>query len=280
MPNVLIDTHCHIQDPKFASDREAVLGRALAAGVSELVVIGYEMASSEAAVQLAERFDYVHAAAGVHPHDARAVTPRHLDRLARLAESPRVVAIGEIGLDFYRDLSPRDVQKRVFREQLEVASSAHLPVVVHTREANEETFEILGAYAHENRPSWPQDRLLGVMHCFAGDLALALRYIEIGFIVSIAGTCTYPSAEQTQVVAQSIPLRSMVVETDAPYLPPQSHRGHRNEPAYLSETVQYIADLRGTTSADVAAATANTARRLFGLKQQRDHGSKSVIEAR
>jgi len=261
----MIDSHCHLQDPKFGRDRDAVVRRARDAGVSPLVVIGYDLDSSRLAVGLAESWDDVYATLGVHPHDAKTVAARDIDALARLAESPRVVAIGEIGLDFYRNLSPQEAQRTAFREQLALARSLRLPVVIHSRDADEPTFEVLAKHVETSSDDWPADRPLGVMHCFAGDLPLALRYIELGFVISIAGTCTYPDSERTRAVARGTPLDSLLVETDAPYLPPQSHRGSRNEPAYLAEIVEFIANLRAETAHEVADATAAAAYRLFGL---------------
>jgi TatD DNase family protein len=262
---MLVDSHCHLQDPKFGPDRDDALRRARQAGVSALVVIGYDMESSRRAIDIADSNESVYAAIGVHPHDARTVTPADVEALSRLADSARVVAIGEIGLDYYRDLSPRDDQRRAFQQQLQLARALSLPVVVHSRDADEETFEILEGYEREMRHEWPRDRPLGVMHCFAGDLALALRYIELGFVISIAGTCTYPNADRTRAVAGGIPLRWMTVETDAPYLPPQAYRGQRNEPAYLPDMVRFIAGLRGESFDVVADGTARTAAWLFGL---------------
>lgn len=262
---MLVDSHCHLQDPKFDGDRHEVILRLREAGVSAAVVIGYDLESSLRAVDIADSMGDLYATIGVHPHDAKTLTPRDIKALSRLADSSRVVAVGEIGLDFYRNLSPPETQRKAFREQLELARSLRLPVVVHAREADEETFEALADHAQSVLATWPKDRPLGVMHCFGGDLALALRYIEIGFVISIAGTCTYPNAERTRCVARGIPLRWMAVETDAPYLPPQSQRGKRNEPAYLVETVEQIAALRGESFAEVADCTAMAAARLFGL---------------
>lgn len=262
---MLVDSHCHLQDPKFDSDRHDVILRSRVAGVTAAVIIGYDLASSRSAIDIADSMEDFYATIGVHPHDAKGVTARDIDSLARLADSSRVVGIGEIGFDFYRDLSPRETQRRVFREQLQLARSLSLPIVVHARDADEETFEMLADHERSVLPDWPKDRPLGVMHCFAGDLALALRYVEIGFVISIAGSCTYPNAERTRCVARGIPLRWMAVETDAPYLPPQSRRGKRNEPAYLVETVEQIAALRGESFAEVADSTAMAAARLFGL---------------
>jgi TatD DNase family protein len=261
----LIDTHCHLQDPKFDGEHEAVVHRAREAGVSTLVVIGYDLDSSRRAADLASSLDGVYATIGVHPHDAKTLTPDDLETLSQLAKAPRVVAIGEIGLDFYRNLSPPEDQHRAFREQLDLARSLRLPVVIHSRDADEETFEILASYAKGVMFGWPGGRPLGVLHCFAGDLALALRYTEIGFLISVAGTVTYANAERTRAVVRGTPLESMVVETDAPYLAPQSRRGQRNEPAFVVETIRFIAGLRGEPFEEIAATASANAACLFSL---------------
>jgi len=261
----IIDSHCHLQDPKFDGDGQAVVQRAHEAGISALVVVGYDLDSSRRAVAMAGSLENVYATVGVHPHDSKTLTPSDSDALARLAHDPRVVAIGEIGLDFYRNLSPPDHQRQAFREQLDLARTLRLPVVIHARNAGDEAFEILSAHAESTKPEWPAHRPLGVMHCFAGDLALALRYIEIGFLISIAGAVTYPNAEQTRAVARDVPLPSMVIETDAPYLTPQSRRGQRNEPAYIIETVRFISELRSEPLQVIAESTSANAARLFAL---------------
>jgi TatD DNase family protein len=270
---MLVDSHCHLQDPKFDRERDAVIERAFAAGVSALVVVGYDMPSSRRAVEIADSNDNIYAAIGVHPHDAKTLRPKDIEELDRLADSAKVVAIGEIGYDFYRNLSPREDQDRAFSAQLELARERRLPVVIHSRDADDETFAVLDQYEHESRLLWPKGRPLGVMHCYAGDLPLALRYIERAFVISIAGTVTYPAAERMRAVARGIPLRWMAVETDAPYLPPQSQRGQKNEPAYIRETVRFIAEQRGESANDVSNGTATTAAWLFGLG---DIGEPSV----
>jgi len=262
---MLTDSHCHLQDPKFNRDLPDVIERSRASGVSTIVVPGYDMDSSSRAVETAESNAGIYATVGVHPHDAKTLTPADISTLATLAESPRVVAIGEIGLDFYRNLSPQNIQIRAFREQLVLARQLRLPVVIHAREADEPAFEMLEEHAEATGDNWPVERPLGVMHCFAGDLALAERYIEMGFLISIAGNVTYPNAERTREVARGIPLPSMLIETDAPYLTPNSRRGQRNEPAYLVETANFIAELRGEPIELVAQATAANASRLFAL---------------
>ena len=273
---MLVDSHCHLQDPQFDGDRQAALDRAREAGVSALVVIGTDLESSRRAVDLANSHESVYATVGIHPHDAKDMTRRDVDALWRLADSPKVVAVGEIGLDFYRKLSPPDAQRGAFLQQLELARALSLPIVVHSRQADEETYDILAAYEEQALPDWPKDRPLGVMHCFAGDLMLALRYIQIGFMISIPGTCTYPRADRVCAVAGGIPLRWMAVETDAPYLPPQSHRGRRNEPAHLAETVRYIAGLRGEPFEAVANRTAMATAWLFALADISAEGGSAL----
>ncbi len=262
---MLVDSHCHLQDPQFDADRAEVLRRARQAGVSALVVAGTDLETSRRAVDLADSQEDVYAAVGFHPHSAKEMTRRDVDALWRLVDSPKVVAIGEIGLDFYRNLSPPDSQRNAFLQQLELARALSLPAVIHSRQADEETYNILLAHEQQALPDWPKDRPLGVMHCFAGDLMLALRYIQIGFLISIPAACTYPKADRLCAVAGGIPLRWMAVETDAPYLPPQACRGQRNEPAYLPQTVQRIAELRGDPVDEVAGRTALAAAWLFAL---------------
>jgi len=259
---MLIDSHCHLQDRKYDRDVEDVIQRAFDAGVTAMVTIGYDMPSSRRAFEIADAHANIYATVGVHPHDAKALTPSDIDELTRLAQSPKVVAIGEIGLDFFRNLSPRDDQYRAFREQLAIARAAKLPVVIHSRDADEEVYEVLAEYA---QGAEAQERPLGVMHCYPGDLPLAMRYIKLGFVISIAGPVTYAKSHTTRAVAGAIPLASMTVETDAPYLPPQRVRGERNEPANVKDVAEYVAGLRGTPYAEVAAETAKTAVRLFGL---------------
>lgn len=274
---MLVDSHCHLQDKKFGADIDPVVRRAREAGVTAMVVVGYDMPSSHRAVEIADSYEDVFAAIGVHPHDAKTLRPADIDKLGRLADSAKVVAIGEIGLDLYRNLSPREEQDLAFREQLDLAQSLRLPVVIHSRDADAETFAILADYESRSRAGWAKDRPLGVMHCYAGDLSLALQYIDLGFVISIAGPVTYPASEKTREVARGIPLRWLTVETDAPYLPPQVIRGKRNEPAYVRDVTQYIADLRGDSFAEVCDATATTAARLFGLG---DIGAPAAQHAR
>ena len=257
----LIDTHAHVHDRGFQQDRAAVLARARAAGLAAVVTVGTDLAESEAAVALADQEADVFATVGVHPHDARLWDDAAKARLRELAGQAKVVAIGEIGLDFYRDLSPRADQERAFRAQLELANELRLPVVIHARQAADATAAILTEWA----PAAACGRPLGVLHCFDGDVDLAGRYVELGFLISIAGPVTYPKSTRIREVALAMPAEALVLETDAPYLTPQFRRGKRNEPAYVVETARFVADLRRTDAETLAASCGGNARRLFRL---------------
>lgn len=260
----LIDTHAHIHDDAFDADRDAMIERARAAGVECILTLGVDAADSRRAVELAERHDCVVAAAGVHPHDAAEASEADLDALEGLARHPRVAAVGEIGLDFYRNLSPRDAQLRVLRRQLETAARAGKPVAVHCREAEPDMFGVLSEWSGRMGGRLRDGRPLGVMHYFSGDTELASRYIGLGFFISVHTSVTHPRAERLQEVARTAPLDRLVVETDSPYGAPQSVRGKRNEPAYVAEAVAKIAELRSTDAAEVARITTENAVRLLG----------------
>lgn len=274
---MLVDTHCHLQLPEFDDDRQQVLQRARAAGLAAFIVPGIDVPTSRTALELADSHPDVYATVGVHPHYADSFNGRTMASLRSLANSSKMVAIGEIGLDYYRRLSPPDIQRQVFRQMLALAGQLRLPVIVHSRDAERDTLEILAAWEKEMLPTWPKNRPLGVMHSFAGDLTLALRYIELGFLVSVPGTCTRPKAQRVCTVAAGLPFRWLTVETDAPFQAPQSQRGRRNEPAYLVETVTRIAQLRGTTFQEVAAGTGLAAAWLFGLG---DIGEEEYVRQR
>ncbi len=260
-----IDSHSHLQFPQFHDDRPQVLERAWQAGLDAIVVVGTDVDTSHQAAGLAENDDRLFASVGCHPHSAAAFDQAARKALRLLASWPKVVAIGEIGFDFYRNLSPRKVQRAVFEEMLDLAGELGLPVVIHARQANEETLAVLSRWAE--RVPRPEGRHLGVLHCFSGDLTLALRYYEMGFLVSLAGNVTYPNAGRIAAVAAGLPLDAILVETDAPYLTPQAHRGQRNEPAYLMKTLARIAELRGQTAREIGERTAANAAALFRLPQ-------------
>jgi TatD DNase family protein len=253
----LFDTHAHLHFPEFDADRDAVLARARDAGVRRFVTIGTEPESSRAALACAAREADVWATVGIHPHDAAEADAAALAEIERLAVEPRVVAIGEIGLDYFRDLSPRDVQRRVFHTLLALARRVAKPVVIHCRDAHEDVLRILG----EERVG----EVGGIMHCFSGDVAIARRCLDLGLLVSLAGPVTYPNARALPDVARFVPGDRLVVETDCPFLPPQGYRGKRNEPAYLALTTARVAELRGEPLEEVAARLTANACALLGI---------------
>jgi TatD DNase family protein len=236
---------------------EAVVARAGEAGISHILTIGCDLASSRASVAIASEHPTIYAAVGIHPHDAGEADTAGLEELRRLAAEPKVVAVGEIGLDFYRDRSPREVQRQAFRAQIRLARELGLPVIVHDREAHAEVLQIL----REERAS----EVGGVLHCFSGDLAMARACIELGFYISFPGTLTYPKNEAAREVVRGIPVDQILVETDCPYLAPQAHRGKRNEPAFVRHTAEAIAAIKGLTIDDVARITTLNAFNLFGI---------------
>jgi TatD DNase family protein len=253
----LFDTHAHLHFPDFDADRDAMLARAREAGVRRMLTIGTEVPTSHAAIALAAREPDVWAAVGVHPHDAGESDEAALGEVERLASEPRVVAVGEIGLDFFRNLSPRDVQERVFRRFVAHARRLRKPVVVHCRDAHAETLAILA----EERVG----EVGGIMHCFSGDVDVARRCLDLGLLISLAGPVTYPNARALPDVARFVPGDRLVVETDCPFLPPQGYRGKRNEPAYLAITAARVAELRGEPLESLARQTSDNARRLLGV---------------
>ena len=261
----LFDTHTHLQLSQFDGDRTATLDRAQDAGLVGLLVLGVDVASSEDAIAMAETESGVHAAAGCHPHDAAKLDEEGLEQLAELAKHPRVLAVGEVGLDFYRNFSPREQQLDVFGRQLETAAEVAKPIAVHCREAQDDLFPLIEAWSNRLGRCLPDGRPLGVMHYFSGDAELAQRYVDFGFLISVHSSVTYPNAQRLQEVAQQLPLDAFVVETDCPYGAPQSRRGERNEPAYVAEAVAKIAELRGDAVERIAESTTENALRLFGL---------------
>ena len=257
----VIDTHAHLDFPQFDGDREQVIERALATGVKTMINVGADLVSSRAAVALADTYPQVYAAVGVHPHDAKTLTEETLEELKALASHPRVVAIGEIGLDFYRDLSPRDQQRRAFQQQLALAREMGKPVVIHDRQAHQEVMSILRQWIDSNVRQPP-----GVLHCFSGDLAMAQEAIELGFYISIAGPVTFQNARRLRELVHQLPLEKLLIETDCPYLTPHPPRGKRNEPAYVKLVAQEIARIKGLSLEEVARITSSNAQALFALK--------------
>jgi TatD DNase family protein len=256
----LVDSHAHVDVSDFDPDRDAMLARARLAGVETMLAIGNgpELEKLGAAVPYAEQNDWIYASVGIHPHEAMHATEAHYVELDRLAQHPRVIAWGEIGLDYHYDHSPRDVQARIFRRQLEQARGAKLPIVIHCREAWTDCVKILDE-------DWRSSGLGGIFHCYAGTLEEAHQGMEMGFLVSFAGNVSYPKSQNLRDVAREIPLDRLLVETDSPFLAPLPHRGKRNEPAYVAEVARTIANVRNLAPGEVARATAENFRRFFGL---------------
>jgi TatD DNase family protein len=258
----LVDTHAHLDFPKFDADRPQVVERARAAGVAAIVNVGTDLVSSQRAVELAARYDLVYAAVGMHPHDAKKLDGAVLAELRDLAQRPKVVAVGEIGLDFYRDLSPRDTQRRAFQAQLAWAIRLGKPVIIHDRDAHGEIMEILTDWASGLGDS-PLAARPGVLHTFSGDLNMAERAIELGFYISVSGPVTYKNARQLPDIVRTIPQDHLLVETDCPFLAPHPHRGERNEPAYVRLVAERVASLKGVSFEELAGVTTANAQRLF-----------------
>lgn len=254
----LIDSHSHIYGKEYTADFPEMLERASAAGVGTILAVGADLESSREACQLAEAYDRIYCSVGIHPHDADRVTERCYEIVRELATgNPKVVAIGEIGLDFYRDRSPRDAQEEVFRRFIRLARELKLPIIIHDRDAHD---RILAIMKEENA-----HEVGGVLHCFSGDLAMAQEVIAMGFKISIPGTVTYASNEALREVVRGVKIEEMLVETDAPYLTPVPHRGKRNEPSFVRFTAEKISEIKGLSLDDVARITSFNTRRLFGI---------------
>ena len=254
----LIDSHAHIYEKEFHPDFSDMLQRASGAGVSHIITVGADLESSRQACDLASHYEQIHCAMGIHPHDACRVTDNCYDVVRKLASSnTKVVGIGEIGLDFYRDRSPRDVQEEVFRRFVRLARELSLPIIVHDRDAHDRVMTILREEKAEE--------VGGVLHCFSGDLAMARECVEMGFFISIPGTVTFPSNESLRDVVRGIKIEHLLLETDCPYLSPVPHRGKRNEPAHVRLTAEKVAELKGLSLYDVGRITSFNTRRLFGI---------------
>lgn len=257
------DTHSHLQDEELAGDFDGILERALRAGVEAIALCGYDAPSNDAALALAGRSEAVFPTVGFHPHEADRVSPGMLAELESLAGLPGVVAVGEIGLDFYRNLSSHAAQRRLIDAQLALALRVGKPVCVHSRAAEDAAIEHLGPFATEARARGLQ--IPGVMHCFGGTVEQAAAYLEAGYLISIACPVTYPKNTEAHRLVRAVPLERLVIETDSPYLPPQTRRGQLNEPANVIEVAKAIAELRGESLQRILAATTANARRLFQL---------------
>lgn len=260
-PPTLVDTHAHLDNHRFDADRQQVVARAREAGVAQIINVGANLVSSQAAVQLARAYPQLYATVGVHPHDARHANQAALAELGQLLQQEEVVAVGEIGLDYYRDLSPRDQQRQAFEAQWALAQQVDKPVVIHSRKAHQDMLSMLGEWTNGTTKPW------GVMHCFSGDSEMAAQLVEWGFFIGIDGPVTFRNAQQLVEVVREIDLAHLLVETDCPYLTPQPHRGQRNEPAYTLYIAERIAEIKGVSLSRVAEQTTANARDLFGLEK-------------
>lgn len=256
-----IDSHAHIEGGEFDADREAVIQRALDAGVEIIVCVGdgdVAADSHTAAFRIADQYPFIYTTVGVHPHEARLLDQTLGAQLMELSRHPKVIAWGEIGLDYHYDNSPRDVQREAFRKQLRMARERGLPVSIHTREAEADTLAIL-------EEEWKDSGLGGVIHCFTGTHSLAEAAIELDFCISFSGVITFKKAEELRETARAIPIDRILIETDSPFLAPVPYRGRRNEPAYVVETARVIAELRGIDLGELSRQTSENFKRLFAI---------------
>jgi TatD DNase family protein len=258
----LIDSHAHLDMDEFAPDRDEVIARAGLAGVSKIVTIGIDVESSRKAVAMAEQYPQIYAAVGIHPHEADKATQADISRLRELAGHAKVVAIGEIGLDFYRKYAEKDAQVRLFGRQLDLAADCDLPVIIHARQAASDTIGILTEWVKRQHALSYRPR--GVIHCFSEDAAVAKQYLNLGFYISFAGYVSYPNSKATQI-AKSVPPDRIMVETDCPFLPPQKYRGQRNESAYVAMTAEILATALGMTPEEFGQRTTENTTRIFRL---------------
>ena len=254
---MLIDTHAHLEMPEYDHDRKDMIKRAQDSGIDYMLTIGIDIEACHQAISLAEEFEFIYAVVGVHPHNAKVIDEDTYDVLRKLTQHEKVCALGEMGLDFFRNLSPQDVQAKRFRELIALARELKLPVVVHDRDAHQETLSIL----KEEKAF----EVGGVIHCFSGDYEMAVKCLDMGFYISIPGTVTFRKATALQELVKSIPLERILVETDAPFLAPVPFRGKRNEPSYVSCVAEKIAQIKNLDFAEVAAVTSRNAKTLFRL---------------
>jgi len=253
---MLIDSHAHLEMKEFDPDRAQVIERALSSGVALIITVGTNLKLSRKAVDLASSYKNIYATIGVHPHDVGKVDNRIYDELRKLACREKVVAYGEIGLDFFRNLAPQARQKEKFGEQLQLAKELNLPVVIHDREAHDESLKMVKAAGIRE----------GVFHCFSGDYEMAKQCLDLGFFLSVPGVVTFAKGKIIQDVVKHVPLSSLLLETDCPYLTPEPYRGKRNEPAYIIQTAKKVAQIKGILWEEVAAITSQNALKLFRIK--------------
>jgi TatD DNase family protein len=272
LTNVFVDSHAHLEMQQFEADRGQVLARAQQTGVEAVVAIGSGTGpgSLDCGIQLAEKYGFIYATIGIHPHEAKLATDTDFAELEQLAQRPKVIAWGEVGLDYYYDHSPRDVQRQVFIKQMELARAAKLPLVIHCRPSDdsEDAWEECLAFLQER---WAPSGLGGVLHCFTGAWAHAKRALDMGFIISFAGNVTFPKARQIHDAAKEVPLDRVLIETDSPFLAPVPHRGKRNEPAFVKEVARQLGELRGLSTEEVGLQTSRNFYNFFKLSESSEN---------
>lgn len=266
-----VDSHAHLEMEQFDADRDAMLARVREAGVQNVLHIGSGTGpgSLDCAIQLAKQHDWIYATIGIHPHEAKLATDADFEELETLARNPKVIAWGEIGLDYFYDHSPRDVQRQVFIRQMDMAKTAKLPIIIHCRPSEnsenawDETLDLIDQH-------WRPSGLGGILHCFTGTLAHMRRALDFGFMISFAGNITFPKAQPIRDAAKEVPLDRMLIETDSPFLAPLPHRGKRNEPAFVKEVASRIGELRSLSGEEIGRLTAANFYRFFSLPENRD----------
>lgn len=263
MIELLIDTHAHLDMSAFDEDREETIARALDAGVGNIITVGTDLKSSQKAIELSQHYTGIYAAAGIHPHEAAAINKSDIARLGEIARHSKVVAIGETGLDFYKEYSPKTAQIQALKWQLALSAELELPIILHCRQAEEDMIDVLRSCISDYGGTDRQYQ--GVIHCFSSDGNTAKEYLNMGFYLSLGAYIGYPSSVAKHDIIRSIPIDKLLVETDCPFLPPQSYRGKRNEPAYLPLTVKALAAIREDSFANLARMTTQNAQRLFRL---------------
>ena len=261
---MIIDTHAHLTDPVFDSDREDVLKRARDAHIEYIIAVSYDLETAKKSVTLAQQYDFIVPSLGIHPHAAQDYTGSYKEEFERLFNENEKVAVGEVGLDFYRDISPREVQRAVFDEFLAKSVECSLPLIIHNRDADTEIYEMISRY--------PKGSLRGVFHCFSSTYEFAKKVIDLGFYISFAGPLTFTNAHDLRDAAKHIPIERILLETDSPYLAPQRYRGKRNEPSYITFIAEQIAQLKGLSVEDVSRITTFNARNIFRIGTNPDHG--------
>src|SRR5581483_8819016 len=266
---MFVDSHCHLDGKQFANDREQVIARARDAGVQSLVAIGNGDGPDhvDCGIQLAEQHDFMYATLGIHPHEASLADDSAFEKMARLAKNPKIIAWGEIGLDYFYQHSPRDVQQQVFIKQMELARHAKLPIVIHCRPSDnsDDAWQDCLRLIEQH---WKASGIGGILHCFTGTWAEAKRALDMGFMISFAGNITFPKAQPIRDAAKEVPLDRILIETDSPYLAPVPHRGKRNEPAFVVETARQLGELRGMSREEIGQQTTQNFYRFFSLHEK------------